>query len=82
MGGNFTGVNGVTKAGFVRLTTTGMIDPTFTGNSSGAPTNIYPLSDGTIYIGGSFTTINGIARANFARLTSTGLVDLTFPNLT
>lgn len=65
----------------MRLTVTGLADPTFLANANGAVVAIRPQSNGTIYVAGQFGNIGGGVETAVARLTSTGLLDPTFdPN--
>lgn len=81
IGGSFSTVNGVTRIGVARLTTTGAVD---SGFNPGAGTNnaVYCVAvqrDGRILIGGPFTSYNAITpSARIARLERTGAYDNTF----
>lgn len=81
VGGSFTGFNGTTRNGIVRLLSTGAIDTTFnpgTGVGIGSVQAILVQPDGKIVIGGNFSSYNGTARARIARLNSNGSLDTTF----
>lgn len=83
--GSFTHVNADSRAGVVRLTTSGSIDSTFASGSllGGTGNSVVLQSDGKILVGGSFTTAAGVTRKNLARFNSTGSLDTGFadPNL-
>jgi uncharacterized delta-60 repeat protein len=68
-----------------RVTTEGMLDPTFNAyvldrccNAEGPIRQILPQPDGRIIISGLFTNVNGIGRPGIARLEQDGSVDLGF----
>ena len=64
-----------------RVTSTGLVDPTYAPNPNSTVLTVAMQSDGSAIIGGYFTTIGGTGRNHIARVTSTGLVDPTFnPN--
>lgn len=70
-------MNGTAKNRIVRLTSTGIVDPTFvadvTGTAAAAEVfEIELLPDGRILIGGTFTLVNGIPRNNVALLLPDG----------
>jgi hypothetical protein len=88
VGGPFTSFQGSSTnfPYFVKLTSTGSLDSTFTGMTTGFNGPVYAIvavGDGTndIYVGGSFTTYNGVAAKQLVRLTSTGAVSATFTSL-
>jgi hypothetical protein len=81
-GGLFTTFQGNTQDYLVKLTSTGALDTTFTGLTTGfngQVNAIIPVGDGTndIYVGGSFTQYNGVAASYLVRLTSSGSVSTT-----
>jgi uncharacterized delta-60 repeat protein len=81
LGGQFTSVNGNSRNGLARLTSTGAIDDTFVPGAAATNGAIYALalqSNGRIVIGGSFNTYAGTARTNIARVNSNGTIDGTF----
>ncbi len=85
--GGFTTYNGVNCPDrLVRLTSTGALDGTFSGITSGFNSDVFSVavqSDGKILVGGVFTTYNGVnCPDNLVRLTSTGALDDTFTGLT
>jgi uncharacterized delta-60 repeat protein len=70
VGGTFTKYNGTSCSGFVRLTSSGLLDSTF-NNTTGYNANVFVFdTTGNILVGYS----------NFARLTSNGTLDTTFNN--
>lgn len=87
VGGNFTTYNGVDCPDrFVRLTSTGTLDGSFTGLTSGfnnAVTSIAVQNDGKILVGGNFLAYNGVdCPDRLVRLTSTGALDVSFAGST
>ncbi|HQQ64456.1 MAG TPA: thrombospondin type 3 repeat-containing protein, partial [Pseudomonadales bacterium] len=82
VGGNFTGFNGYTRNGIVRLLSTGAVDTTFNPGSgvgnTGMVNTMAVQADGKVLVGGNFTAFNGIARSNLARLNADGSLDTTF----
>lgn len=55
-GGDFTSVDGASRSGLVRLTSSGAIDPAFTGRTSGAVRALAVSPDAsTLYAGGDLT---------------------------
>lgn len=81
LGGQFTSVNGNTRNGIARLTTTGAIDDTFapgTGVTNGIVYALAVQTNTRILIGGSFSSYAGTTRTNIARLNSNGTLDTTF----
>jgi uncharacterized delta-60 repeat protein len=80
MGGAFTTQNGTSRPRIARVSSSGVLDLTFTPGT-GANSTIFTTSiqsDGSIIAAGAFTTFNGTARSRVVRLTSGGLVDATF----
>ncbi len=80
IGGPFNTCNGVSKNGIVRLTQSGIIDPSFNiGTGFNGPVESTAIqSDGKIIVGGSFTSYNGVNRNSIARLNTDGSLDATF----
>ncbi|MEQ1923407.1 MAG: hypothetical protein ABL952_12945 [Pyrinomonadaceae bacterium] len=82
--GDFTMVNGVARSGMARLTSSGMVDQTFSIGSGFGPSQssslfaVTPVDGGKLLLGGFFTTINGVARNGIARLNPDGSLDQTF----
>ena len=87
--GAFYHQTGNLRAGLKRLTTTGAVDSTFTGLTSGSSTafdtaflgivnQVAVLPDGRILVAGDFSQFNGSARAGVARLTTAGALDSGF----
>ncbi|WP_309641062.1 T9SS type A sorting domain-containing protein [Flavobacterium sp.] len=85
VGGAFVYHNGVVVNGFMRITTNGSIDPTFTLNN-GSPfysakiRAIAVQSDGRIILGGAFTNYLGATRSRIVRLNENGTLDTSFNN--
>jgi uncharacterized delta-60 repeat protein len=74
-------VNGNSRNGIARLTSTGAIDDTFAPGTAATNGTIYAIavqSNGRIIIGGNFTSYAGTARTNIARINSNGTIDATF----
>ncbi len=89
VGGTYSFSSGNLRAGLQRLTTTGALDATFNGLTTGAEDgfdpfflgSVYALAvqpDGQILVAGDFSKFNGTARAGLARLTTTGALDTGF----
>jgi uncharacterized delta-60 repeat protein len=80
VGGSFTTINGISRAGIALLETNGVVSPIF-DPGTGADGTVFAVAvqpDGKILIGGDFTTVNGLARSRLARLQSDGSLDVTF----
>ena len=80
--GQFTSFNGTTTNRVARLSSTGIIDTTFSTNLgtgfSGSVNDLAIQSDGKIVAGGQFTTLNGVTVNRIARLNSNGSPDTAF----
>lgn len=79
VGGNFT-VSGQNFANVARLTTNGLIDPTFDNIFAGADNSVYALawqSDGQVIIGGAFANFNDTPSGGIACLNWDGSLDTT-----
>jgi uncharacterized delta-60 repeat protein len=76
--GDFTGYNGTSVPGIVRINTDGTLDGTFTVTPSSRPLGISVQTDGKILISGSFNQVNGVTRTGAARLNTNGSLDDTF----
>lgn len=57
IGGMFTSVRGVARNYVARITSSGLLDPSFNPNVNAPVTGIQLLADGRILIGGGFTTV-------------------------
>ncbi len=81
IGGAFATVNGVSRPGIARLTTTGAVDASF-DPGAGVNNSVYAIAqqrDGRILIGGVFTNYNGSTPAGrIARLHRDGSYDTSF----
>jgi uncharacterized delta-60 repeat protein len=80
IGGGFATVNGISRPGIARLTTSGAVDATF-NPGAGVNNSVYAVNhqrDGRILIGGLFTTYNGTAAGRMARLLRDGSYDASF----
>ncbi len=80
LGGDFSTISGVSRAGIARLATTGAIDTTF-DPGSGAPGGVHAVavqSDGKILLAGAFTSAAGATRPWIARLNPDGSADASF----
>lgn len=89
VGGNFTSYNGNASAPdrLIKLGSSGSVDTTFTGITSGFNGEVYDLQvqeDGKIIVGGSFSSYNGSGAApdQLIRLNSDGSVDAAFTGIT
>lgn len=60
------------------MSSTGIVDMTFSGTFNGTISGIQLLPDGSMLVAGGFATVNGIPRSYLARITSTGALDTTF----
>ncbi|NDA66167.1 MAG: hypothetical protein EBY09_05925, partial [Verrucomicrobia bacterium] len=83
VGGDFTGVNGVSRNRLARLNATGALDPVFNpGGANGSIRSIlvydHGFNTGRILVSGFFTQVSGTNRSRIARLNQGGSVDLTF----
>ncbi len=80
IGGTFSKVNGINRAGIARLDIYGNLDEGFNPSGTGASAvNTISLDpDGRVLIGGTFTTYNDTPRNKVARLNSNGTLDTTF----
>lgn len=84
VGGQFTTIGGTNKSYYARISTEGVVDPTFTiGSSTGTGINvplnvISVLPDDSFYITGSFTQIDGLPLRYVARIKANGRADATF----
>jgi uncharacterized delta-60 repeat protein len=80
VGGQFTSYSGDSRAGVIRLNSTGSIDTTF-ANISPVNNIVYQValqSDNKVVIGGIFSSVSGVTCGGIARLSSTGIIDDTF----
>ena len=89
IGGNFTGVDGVTRNRIARLNVDGTVDTaTFTSLGNGPDDAVFALAIhtnsaqptllGRTVIGGQFTNISGVVRGRIARLNLDGSLDVSF----
>ncbi len=81
IGGDFSKVKGINRAGVARLNNDGSLDLSFdpgTGTGANAVASISLDPDGRLVIGGNFTTYNGAFRNKIARLNTNGSLDATF----
>ena len=77
--GNFSFVNGVPKASFVRLNRNGSVDSRFNPLNTSPLQKIMPLADGKILVSGNFSNIiNGINYRGLVRLNEDGSLDDSF----
>ena len=78
--GTFTNISGTSRNRIARLTSTGLLDNTFTigtGFNSDAFT-VTCQSDGKIIVGGFFATYSGSSSRNIVRINSGGTIDTSF----
>jgi large repetitive protein len=85
IGGSFTAVNGIPRAGLARLNHDGSLDSSFNAGSGISSTNgiafvrrLLPLGDGRLWVAGAFTHLNGKSSQLLARLNNDGSLDLSF----
>ncbi|TSJ46268.1 delta-60 repeat domain-containing protein, partial [Fluviicola chungangensis] len=80
VGGNFNSFNGSSANKLLRLTATGIPDPSFVigAGPNGKVRDLKLQTDGKLLVGGDFTTYNGMAAAKILRLNSDGSMDGTF----
>jgi uncharacterized delta-60 repeat protein len=82
IGGVFTSYNSTSTGRIARLSSSGVLDATFTTNTGTGFNNVtYSIveqPDGKILVGGAFTSFNATLRRAFARLNSNGSLDATF----
>ena len=80
IGGGFATVNGTSRPGIARLTTTGAVDVTF-DPGSGVNNSVFAVRhahDGRILIGGMFTNYDGSSVGRIARVLADGSYDTSF----
>jgi uncharacterized delta-60 repeat protein len=80
MGGSFTTVNGIPRAGVALLEANGVVSAAFAPGTAadGTVFAVAIQADGKILIGGDFTTFDGLPQPRIARLNVDGSVDATF----
>jgi uncharacterized delta-60 repeat protein len=86
VGGGFASINGVARAGILRLNADGSLDTSFNPGTGFAFTNVAAgiveellvQADGKIITVGDFSSFNGEARAGIARLNTNGTLDTSF----
>lgn len=81
MGGDFydlEDLNGYKHSGILRITESGLIDPTFQTELNGQVYVIEIQKNGKILIGGNFTEVNGHQTNGLIRLMSDGSIDDSF----
>jgi len=77
-GGDFFGVNGVSRTRLARFYVDGSLDLTFAPVVNGTIQAVAVDPAGRVYLAGSFTLVNGVSRSRVARLNIDGTLDLTF----
>jgi uncharacterized delta-60 repeat protein len=80
IGGEFSAPVVTGRSRLERLSTSGVVDVTFTGDT-GVNSDIYSMalqSNGKVAIGGFFTTVNGLSRNRVAQLNADGTLDSAF----
>ncbi|NBV24849.1 MAG: hypothetical protein EBS05_23385, partial [Proteobacteria bacterium] len=81
IGGSFTTVNGVPRAGVARLNPDGSLDAAFLASSPAADAVVLALAiqpDGRLLVTGDFKNFSGLPRNRVVRLNSDGSIDPTF----
>ncbi|MEZ5290799.1 MAG: hypothetical protein R2745_06930 [Vicinamibacterales bacterium] len=82
IGGTFTTVGGVPRAGLARVRADGSVDSTFVCNVAGS-VNALALNGANLIVGGVFTTLNLVPRASLGVISATtGLVLSAAPSVT
>lgn len=80
--GNFKSSATIPTSGFVKLTSTGSVDPTFANGLSGvtgtAVTCMKRQLDGKILVAGAFAKVHNVNRNRIARIHADGTLDTTF----
>ncbi|WP_438480370.1 beta strand repeat-containing protein [Oleiharenicola lentus] len=61
--------------GIVRISTTGVVDTTFTPAFNSGVYSLIPLPDGSMFAAGAFTTVNSTTRNYFAHINADGTLD-------
>jgi uncharacterized delta-60 repeat protein len=80
VGGAFTTMNGVAKAGIARLAATGTLDAAAFGSGvyGGSVLAVAVQPDDRVLIGGNFSLVNGAGASLMARLSADGILDATY----
>jgi uncharacterized delta-60 repeat protein len=83
IGGEFSAVNGTSRARLARLNSNGSLDGAFTAgvSNSGGFAFVYALAVQTnhqLIVGGSFSHVNGTPRQSLARINADGTLDASF----
>lgn len=65
IGGTFTSVGGVPRAGLAHVTSDNRVDPAFAPTPNGGVRAV-ALAGGMLYVGGDFTALSGVARGGLA----------------
>lgn len=76
--GSFTAFNNTPRGGLARLTSTGVLDSSYTTSSNGACNALMLQPDGRLIVGGEFTNFKGVFAQRVVRLTSAGAVETGF----
>lgn len=77
-GGAFQTVNGQSRYGLARLTSTGALDAAFPSGPNAPVLALAVQADGRIVVGGRFATMGGVASRRIARLLADGSLDTSF----
>lgn len=83
VGGAFSSINGTSRPGLARLSTSGVVDATFspgTGGLDGAVYSVTQQPNGQLLVGGAFASVGGVLRSRIARLGTSGSLDTSFDN--
>lgn len=78
LGGFFSGYQGATATGVVRLNTDGSRDATFVGDTDGSVAAVVQQPDGMLILGGAFSKYRGQDHNDLVRVSPDGTVDPTF----
>lgn len=78
IGGQFTSVNGISRARMARLNGNGSLDLGFNPGADGIVLSVALHSDGKVLMGGDFFSVSGVSRPHIARLNASGGLDTFF----
>jgi RHS repeat-associated protein len=71
IGGDFTGVRGVSRMRLAHVLSSGLVDPGWNPQVNGRVSSL-AFKNGVLYVGGTFTTVGGAARCNLAAVYASG----------
>jgi uncharacterized delta-60 repeat protein len=82
LGGTFTAVDGLPRAGLARLNADGSLDGGFDPGANGPVLALALQPNGKLIVGGAFTSLGGAPRNRFGRLLTDGTADSGFDTST